>query len=141
MLVVEKEEGQEGTIVAGCIAEVLLERNIKKVFKGKAQTIMALAIVLLIFTIFKGDLLGFDSYVPAADKIESCAIANNGWQFNLYDRVIYNGSISDDELMTITNTEDFVKLAKAGMETRKIQQKNYEEDIYDSMGYRKHRET
>jgi ABC-2 type transport system permease protein len=123
------------TIVAGCIAEVLLERNIKKVFKGKAQTIMALAIVLLIFTIFKGDLLGFDSYVPAADKIESCAIANNGWQFNLYDRVMYNGSISDDELMTITNTEDFVKLAKAGMETRKIQQKNYEEDIYENLGY------
>ncbi len=123
------------TIVTGCVAEVLLEGNIRRVFKGKAQTIMALAIVLLIFVIFRGDLLGFDSYVPAADKIESCAIINNSRQFNLYDRVLYNGSIKDEEQMAVTNTEDFVKLAAAGMETRKLQQKNYEENIYKNLGY------
>ena len=122
------------TIVTGCVAEVFLERNIKKVFKGKAQTVMALAIVLLIFTIFKGDLLGFDSYVPAADKIESCAIVNNSSSFNICD-VMYNDGLYDPTSMTITNTEDFVKLAKAGMDTRKIQKKNYDEDIYENLGY------
>ena len=122
------------TIVTGCIAEVILEGNIRRVFKGKAQTIMALAIVLLIFTIYRGDLLGFDSYVPAADKIESCAIVNNARSFNLLN-VMANGSIYDVEMMAITNTEDFVKIASAGMENRKLQKKNYDDNIYDSMGY------
>ena len=122
------------TIVTGCIAEVILEGNIRRVFKGKCQTIMALAIVLLIFTIYRGDLLGFDSYVPAADKIESCAIVNNARAFNLLN-VLANGSIYDEELMAITNTEDFVKIASAGMENRKLQKKNYDDNIYDSMGY------
>ena len=123
------------TIITGCIAEVLLEGNIRKVFKGKAQTIMALAIVLLIFTIYRGDLLGYDSYVPAVDKVESCAVINNARSFNLYNNVSYNGRILDEELMRVTNTEDFVKIAAAGMETRRLQKKNYDDNVFESLGY------
>ena len=122
------------TIITGCIAEVILEGNIRRVFKGVAQTVMALAIVLLIFVIFRGDLLGFDSYVPATAKVESCAIMNYDRQFHEAGYGVYNG-MSDEDTMFITNVEDFVTIAAAGMENRKVEAKNNEEGNYMSLGY------
>jgi ABC-2 type transport system permease protein len=123
------------TVVTGCIAEVMLEGNIKKVFKGKAQTVMAVAIVMLIFVIFRGDLLGFDSYVPAADKVESCAIYYTERQFNLYNNAFIDSGIGNEDTMAITNVDDVLKIAAVGIETRKVEILNQENNIYHNIGY------
>ena len=71
------------TFVFGCILEAILEGNIRKLICGKAQTIMAVAIASLIFVIYKGDLTGFDSYIPSSDQVESCAMLYDDYDFQL----------------------------------------------------------
>ncbi len=124
------------TIFTGCITEVILEGNIKRLFKGMAQTIMSIAIVILVFVICRGDLLGYDSYVPAVNKIESCAILNTTRTMNFTDKF---GNYSDNynfaNDMKITNVEDFVQIAKVGMKQKKQERLKEQEGNYDSIGY------
>ncbi len=124
------------TILTGSIAEVILERNIKRFLKGKAQTIMALAIVVLVFVIFRGDLLGYDSFVPAADKVASGALINDTRNFNMYHQGYYGDVYSSDaDTMFITDSESLIKIAYEGMNTRKLGVKNQAAGIYKNMGY------
>lgn len=109
-----------GTVISGCIIEAILDGNIKSFIQGKAQTIMAVAIASLIFVIFKGDLLGYDCYVPSRDKIESCAFIGSGYDYTIYE----NGQFKDgynmsEDYMFITDIDSFVELSKAGMSTQK----------------------
>ena len=121
------------TLITGCIVEVVLEGNIRRFFKGLPQTIMAMALVLLAFVILRGDLLGYDSYIPAAEKIESCAIVDGIYDYNYYT---YSMN-SDAELtsMEITDVENFLKLAKVGMPNRKALVKANQDRSYRDLGY------
>ncbi len=125
------------TVITGCIAEVILEGNIKRMFKGMAQTIMAIAIVVLVFVIYKGDLLGFDSFIPAADKVEDCAFINYNNSFSYYTGSFGGGSYgyNSEKYMSITNVEDFIDVAKVGMETQKEYTKQIQQGNYVDMGY------
>ena len=124
------------TILAGCVTEVILEGNIRRMFKGMAQTIMAIAVVVLTFVIYRGDLLGFDSFVPDADKVESCAFETFSNSFNYYDTV-YGRSYEFDskEYMEITDVEDFIAVAKAGMKTQCEVDKASRDGKYLDIGY------
>ena len=51
-------------LITGGFVEICLDLDIKSFSKGRRQTLMAMAILLLIFFIYRGDLLGYDSYVP-----------------------------------------------------------------------------
>ncbi len=103
------------TVVCGCVIEAILDSNIKKIFSGMAQTIMALAIVALIFVIFKGDLLGYDSYIPKASSIKSCAITDEDYSYMIdYEYLDISSSH-----MEITDIASFTELAKIGMKAQK----------------------
>ena len=123
------------TIFAGCIIEVILEGNIRRMFKGMAQTIMAIALVILTFVIYKGDLLGYDSFIPAADKVESCAILNGERTFNYYNGFYSESRFSSDEYMHITDVDSFIELAKVGMETQKKTREDQQVGLYINAGY------
>ncbi len=124
------------TIVTGCITEVILEGNIKRFFKGMSQTILALAVVLLVFIIFRGDLIGYDSFVPAADRVESGAIISDYRNFSAYDTMIYDYMDSNDaNYMYLSDTEALVKIASEGMKTQKEFAKANREGRYENMGY------
>ena len=58
----------------GSLIEICLDSDIRSFSKGKRQTFMAMAILLLIFFIYRGDLLGYDSYVPSPSSVESAAL-------------------------------------------------------------------
>lgn len=103
------------TVICGCVIEAILEGNIKKVFSGKAQTLMALALVALIFVIFKGDLLGYDSYIPKASTVESCAITGEDY----YYMVNYKYNDISSGHMEIKDIAKFTELAKIGMKAQK----------------------
>ncbi|WP_024864615.1 DUF6449 domain-containing protein [Butyrivibrio sp. FCS014] len=122
------------TFVTGCIVEVILEGNIRRFFKGIAQTVMAMAFVLLTFVIMRGDLLGYDSFVPAKDKIKSCAIVDGIYDYNFYSYYMNNNDMSDTD-MEITDIDNFLTVARAGMATRKAESRLEGEDRYDSLGY------
>ena len=119
------------SVITGCFIEVILDANIRRFTKGKASTIISASLVVLIFVVLKGDLIGFDSYVPSAEKVESCAILQDDYNYNVW---IGRGMFGDgysEEHMYITDAESFVKLAAIGMKEKK----NYSEDSYYSKGY------
>lgn len=119
------------SVITGCFIEVILDANIRRFTKGKASTIISACLVVLIFVVLKGDLIGFDSYVPSAEKVESCAILEDDYNFNVW---IGRGMFGDgysEEHMYITDAESFVKLAAIGMKEKK----NYSGDSYYSKGY------
>ena len=104
------------TLASCVIAEIILQGDVKAFAKGKGQTVIAFALLALVFVIFKGDLIGYDSYVPSAKRVESCCILddyNNGLSLYPANRDVYDKYA--ENYMFITNTEDFLKLAKIGM--------------------------
>ncbi len=124
------------TILTGCVTEVILEGNIRRMFKGMAQTIMGIAIVVLVFVIYRGDLLGFDSFVPAPDKVASCAFKLYTNSFNYFDSI--NGGryeFDTSEYMEITDIEDFLTVARAGMTTQREVSSASQEGRYPDEGY------
>lgn len=119
------------TALAGCFIEVILDANIRRFTKGKPSTIISVCMVLLIFVVLKGDLIGFDSYVPGPEKVESCAILEDDYNFNVW---IGRGMFGEDypeKHMYITDVEPFIKLAAIGMEGRRT----YDQDSFYSKGY------
>lgn len=119
------------TALTGCFIEVILDANIRRFTKGKASTIISVCMVLLVFVVLRGDLIGFDSYVPAPEKVESCAILEDDYNFNVW---IGRGMFGDgycEKHMYITDVDSFIKLASIGMDGRK----NYDTDSYYSKGY------
>ena len=108
-------------IAAGMICEIVFDSNIKSAFKGKCQTIMACALVMLIFVIFKGDLLGYDSYVPNASKVASCSFVDDSY-------VSYSGPEIGARVTEVGDTEAFLEMAQIGMAYKREQKK--ESKIY-----------
>ncbi len=119
-------------VFTGCVMEVILEGNIRRFFKGMAQTTVAACLVLLTFIIYRGDLLGYDSYVPAASKVESCAIVGGNRNFNTYNGISYLSYTGQD--MVLSNAEDVIEIAKAGMKLQKESVES-EKNSYSQGGY------
>ncbi|MBO4457493.1 MAG: hypothetical protein J5802_07230 [Butyrivibrio sp.] len=102
-------------ILMGCLIEIVLDANVKSFSKGKSQTLMALAILLLIFFIYRGDLIGYDCYVPKASSVEYCALYTHepyGY-YSMYDetrtRYIKNN-------MRVKDVEPFLQMARVSMD-------------------------
>ena len=119
------------TVLCGCIVEAIMESNIRKLFDGKLQTLMALALVALIYVVFKGDLLGYDSYIPDASKVESCAFANGDYSC----MVDYEYIDENSDHMEITDVETFIKIAEIGMKTQRELAKAQNDDRYVDLGW------
>ncbi|MBR4358848.1 MAG: hypothetical protein IKQ00_13090 [Butyrivibrio sp.] len=109
-------------VFVGSLIEICLDSDIKSFAKGKRQTLMAMAILLLIFFIYKGDLLGYDSYVPSASSVESAALFNNDFGIMYDDRYYYSYDSRSDwssysfANMKITDMDAFIPVAQKGME-------------------------
>lgn len=62
------------TIVVCCLMQVVYEFDIRGILHKKWHVLVSGAIVALIFLFFSRDLLGYNSYVPKADKVNSVAM-------------------------------------------------------------------
>lgn len=60
-------------IIACAVIQVIYEFDIKGALHRKRHIFISGAITALIFLIFRYDVLGYDGYIPAEDKIESIA--------------------------------------------------------------------
>ncbi|SFC36788.1 DUF6449 domain-containing protein [Butyrivibrio sp. YAB3001] len=121
-------------LFSGCILEAILDGNIRSILKGMPQTILALAITSLIFVIFKGDLLGYDSFVPERTKIESCAILESGYDYQLYTNGENTYGNDSEENMKITDTDTFCEVVRIGMQTKKEEAKSSRTGKYKNLG-------
>lgn len=109
-------------VFTGSLIEICLDSDVKSFAKGKRQTFMAMAILLLIFFIYRGDLLGYDSYVPNASSVESASLYYNDFGY-YYQRQFYHGFNSSIEWdtysfknMKITDMDTFLPIAQKSME-------------------------
>lgn len=106
-----------GGLIVCAAMEVIYDFDIRSLFKHLLSSGVALAGILAIFCIFKWDLFGYDSYIPAQNKIESIAINVDGYYDSYWDE---KGRYMDDpeykkENMFLTDTEPVLTLVqKAG---------------------------
>lgn len=103
-----------GGLIVCSVMEVVFDFDIRSIFKHLISSGVALAAIMVIFCIFKWDLLGYDSYIPAQNKVESIAISTDGYYDSYWDE---NGQYLDNpdyqkEAMFLTDTEPVLTLAR-----------------------------
>lgn len=64
-----------GFLFIGIVMEIIYRLDIKSALCHWKYLILNLALMLIIIAIYKMDLLGFDSYIPDKDSIESMAVS------------------------------------------------------------------
>ncbi len=107
-----------GMLISGVIfcaaLEVLFAFDIKSLFKHLWSGGIALAGILAVFCIYKWDIIGYDSYIPEGNKIESIAISVSGYYDNYWNDNLEYISQADFEKqhMFLTDTEPVLTLAR-----------------------------
>ena len=104
-----------GGLIFCTAAEVLFDFDIRSLFKHLPSSGIALVGILAIFSAYKWDIFGYDSYIPAQNKVESIAISADGYYDNYWDenRQYFEKSQFEKENMFLTDTEPVLALAKA----------------------------
>ena len=64
-----------GYVILALVLEIIFRMDIKGVFQHKKQFLFNAACTLLIFVIFRYDVLGYNTYVPADQQLQSCAVS------------------------------------------------------------------
>jgi ABC-2 type transport system permease protein len=64
-----------GMLLSHCIIEIIYHFEFRKLFTHKIQMFACAAVAAIVLSIFNFDLVGYDSYIPEADSIESVAIS------------------------------------------------------------------
>ncbi|MBP3735863.1 MAG: hypothetical protein J6I56_02490 [Lachnospiraceae bacterium] len=123
-----------------CMAEVIFAQSIRAAFKNIWQIPLIAGLSILIFFIFRYDLLGYDRYVPAPDKMESAALRIYGNQTNFFTEDLRYLDAIDfaKEHMFLRNTEAVAKLGELGQAKKRNQWEaaNYEEAFNGILIYR-----
>lgn len=107
-----------GMLLAGIICcavlEVIYEFDLKCMLRHWMSSGVAVLAVLAVFCIFKFDLLGYDSYVPEADQVESVVFEPNAEYTDYWDDsseyISQNEYLMDH--MYVTAVEDVITLAQ-----------------------------
>ena len=102
-----------GIFLSHAVIQAIYELDLKAVFKDKRSVIYAGIAAAVIFSVFRFDMLGYDRYVPDANKLESGAISLNtpfGNSGNYYDEnydylnntnyIMENMNITDTGILT-----------------------------------------
>lgn len=114
----------ETLLVAGMLAgglilcaamEVIYDFDIRSLFKHLLSSGIALVGILAIFCIFKWDLFGYDSYIPAQNKVESIAISADGYYDSYWDEnhQYIDQSKFEMDHMFLTDASPVLALAEA----------------------------
>lgn len=121
-----------GSIISHCVIEIIFNFDFKKLFNHKFQLLGCIAVSLAILCIFRYDLLGYDKYLPAAEKVESSAVylgnvdtwVNYGTieqnEDGGYDWKSESGREYQFEHMKLTDTQAVLDMAEAGIEKNEL---------------------
>lgn len=113
------------TMVVGCVLccgvmEAIYDFDIRSVIRHLASTGTCVVTVIVIFCIFQFDVLGYDTYIPAIDDIESIAVDigpyQQYWEWDSADESITYVSDTSylKENMFLTDIEAVCELVKKG---------------------------
>lgn len=104
-----------GGLILCTAMEVIYDFDIRSLFKHLLSSGFALVGILAIFCVFKWDLFGYDSYIPAQNKVESIAISADGYYDSYWDEDQQYVEQSKFEMdhMFLTDTSPVLALAEA----------------------------
>lgn len=75
------------------LLEIIFRMDLRGAFMHKKQFLFNAACTALIFTVFRNDVLGYDTYVPADTQLHSCAVSIS-YLFPLSQRIGYSNGDS-----------------------------------------------
>jgi len=64
-----------GFVIMALLIEIIFRFDIKSAFHHKKQLLFNAACVTILFVVFRYDVLGYDTYVPADTELTSCAVS------------------------------------------------------------------
>ena len=126
-----------GALLSHCVIEIIYNLDFKKLFDHRAHMLAALIVSLGLFSIYRFDLFGYDSYLPDEDKVESAGIysyaldqiyaTTNDIEYEDSDLTVTlnENYISDKDVvdrMKLTSLEDVYGLAEHGIAEAGISQ-------------------
>ena len=65
-------------VVPWILMEIIYRMDLRGALMHKKQLLFNAACVALIFVVFRYDVTGFDTYVPADSQLQSCAVSIKG---------------------------------------------------------------
>jgi len=75
-----------GVLFGHALMQVLINLDLRAVLKGHFSLITSVVIVVCFVCLFKFDWIGFDSYIPASNEMESAGIDSRfSWNANYYN--------------------------------------------------------
>ena len=118
-----------GLIITYCIVEIIYNFDFRRLFAHKVHLAACVLICGAVFSFFRFDLSGYDSYVPSADKIESAGFYSYYLDGGIMDKyyikpeltkennVIFNYDSERTLLqnMKLSDTEDILAIARQGV--------------------------
>lgn len=105
-----------GTILCCGAMEVIFEFDIRAMVKHLVSTGISVGVVMIIFCIYQFDILGYDSYIPDAEDVESVALyTGTYWQDYFeeddgYEYIMENEYLKQN--MFLTNVEEVCELVR-----------------------------
>lgn len=126
-------------VIGSCVIQVIYEFDIKGVLHKKSHILISGIITALIFLVFRYDLLGYDTYVPAPEQVESIAFVpeqyeSGGSYFDEEGRYITEMEYATQK-MYLRNVEDVCELAEHSIEEYDKVVANYHANNYDEEEY------
>ena len=112
-----------GMLISGVIvcaaAEVIYDFDIKSMIKHPVSGGVALIGIVIVFLIYKNDLIGYDKYVPLENQVDSVALNIDYYgEFWKKDFTYYAPSDYHKEHMFITDVEPVLALASKWQQER-----------------------
>lgn len=112
-----------GMLVSGVIvcaaAEVIYDFDIKSMIKHPVSGCVALIGIVIVFLIYKNDLIGYDKYVPLESQVDSVALNIDYYgEFWKKDFTYYSVADYHKEHMVITDVEPVLALASKWQQER-----------------------
>lgn len=110
------------TVVSCCLIQVLYEFDIMGLVHRKHHILISAAAVTVIFIIFRMDVFGYDSYIPAVESVASAAIVP-AYEYRYYGESYFDENLEPvskvkyvEENMYLTDVGAVNKLMKLSIE-------------------------
>lgn len=145
-----------GIGISYCIVEIIYNFDFRRLFAHKKQLAVCTLISAAILAFFRFDMPGYDSYIPSADRIESCGVyiryldGETAYDYRVEPKLTTRRSgIHDVEFtyereveellreMELLNTEDVLTIARSGIEdvkTRSMRRLGFREYVGPGLG-------
>lgn len=131
-----------GVVLISGIVEVVYSYDFRRAFSHRIQMLLMAVLALGVGSIFRFDLLGYDTWLPREDQVESMAVSSWRWTSdNSYWEAEGNDFRYQDrseyllEHMKITDFEGLYQMAREGAESTRSEYGNSGDKSYICIRY------